>query len=119
MKWIYDSTEKHPPFVKLVPLIEIIAESLSALPASLKVRNAFSEMCEMFGSEINVLLKTEIPEIAKYNEKIAQGLQKVRTGDIVIKPGFDGEYGKVEIWSNEELSEAVQKKDSEEQLGLF
>ena len=99
VRWIEDPTKKHPPFVRLVPLIEIIAESFFSTVASVKVKSKFDELCEKFGSEMDVLLNIDLAEIQKYaGPRIAEGLKKVRSGDIVIEPGFDGEYGKVRIW---------------------
>jgi len=123
VKWSYDPTGNHPPFVKLVPLIEIVAESLSMTVASQKVKTVFDEVCAKLGSEIEILFKVPIPEISKAaGERIAEGIAKVRSGDIVIKPGFDGQYGVVKIWnensdkSAEEASLASQS--SKDQLGL-
>ncbi len=118
VKWIKDPKGIHPKYVKLVPLIEIIAESLESLPNSEKVKAKFDEMCTKLGSEIQILLKSEISDIEKlFGRKIAEGVLKVRRGDIEIDPGFDGEYGKVRIWKEE--PEFFVKKDSEKQLGLF
>ncbi len=106
VRWILDPNGKHPPFVKLVQLIQIIAESLSSTVASLKVINAYDELCLKFGSELTVLLKTPVDEIKKEaGEKIAEGIEKVRKGDIVILPGFDGQYGIVKIWDDKKVSE--------------
>lgn len=117
VSWVGDQDKIHPPFVKLVPLIEIISEALGSTTASLRVKNTFTELCNRFGSEINILLKTEVGEIAKFNEKIAEGIAKVRAGDIVILPGFDGEYGKVKIWQKK--VEEDLKEVSNEQGILF
>jgi len=117
VNWIEDPTNNHPPFVKLVPLNEIIAESVSSPVTGEKVKQMFDEMCSKFGSEIEVLLKTDIKEIEKsYGEKIAEGVSKVRKEDIVIEPGYDGEYGKVKIWKEKE--EAVSKIESVNQAGF-
>ena len=106
VKWIYDTRGFHPPFVKLVPLNEIIAESLSSTVASLKVKNLFDDLCKEFGSELNVLLRVPLQDIAKKaGEKIAEGIEKVRKGDIVILPGFDGQYGIVKIWDDKKVNE--------------
>jgi PHP family Zn ribbon phosphoesterase len=114
--WIDDSQKKHPSFVKLVPLNEIIAESLGFTVGSEKVKIKFDELCKEFGSEINILLKTAIQDLAKVSgEKIAEGVAKVRKGDIVIEPGYDGEYGKVQIWKKAENTKEVNQED---QLGL-
>lgn len=119
--YVMDPTNLHPKYVKLVPLVEILAESLSTLPASLKVISKFDEMIKQFGSELNVLLKTPVSEIEKnFGEKIAQAILKVRKQDIYVDPGFDGEFGKVRIWgdSNDE-SLQINKAEEESQLGLF
>lgn len=121
VSWVEDPTNLHPKYVKLVPLVEIIAESFGVMPGSVKVLSRFDEMVSAFSSELNVLLKTPIPDIEKsFGEKIGQAVFKVRKQDISVDPGFDGEFGKVKIWGENISSEVtVQKKSEEAQLGLF
>ncbi len=103
VKWILDPGKIHPPFVKLVPLNEIIAESLKSSVSSQKVKDLFDKLCLTFGSEIKVLLKTSLEDIKKEaGERVAEGVGKVRRGDIVIEPGYDGVYGVVKIWNDED-----------------
>lgn len=90
---------KRPKFVKLVSLNKIIAESLGVGETSKKIAVIYDKLIEAFGNELNVLMNVAISEICnKSNEKIAEGVDKVRRGDIVIDPGYDGEYGVVKIW---------------------
>lgn len=120
VSWVSDPTNLHPKYVKLVPLVEILAESLSVMPGSLKVLSKFDEMISHFGSELNILLKTPVSEIEKmFGVKIANGIAKVRKQDIYVDPGFDGEFGKVRIWSDEILGVQSEKPSVEDQLGLF
>ncbi len=123
IKWYTDKTKHHPPYVKLVPLLEIVAEGLESTVSSQKVRGVFDSLCSEFESEIEVLLKTPIAEIQKIaGPKIAEGVKLVRDGNIVIDPGYDGEYGKVRIWKEEAQSENLKKQNNNEekaQLGLF
>ncbi len=117
VNWINDPEGIHPRFVKLVPLNEIIAESIGSPVAGEKVKIKFDEMCLEFGSEIKTLLKTPIGDIEKkFGEKIAEGVAKVRRGDIAVDPGYDGEYGKVKIWSPEE--NAGSDKSAEEAVKI-
>jgi uncharacterized protein (TIGR00375 family) len=102
VKWIMDVDKKHPPFVKLVPLNEIIAESLHSTVVSQKVKTLFDELCLKFGSEMNVLLKISKEDIEREaGPRVAEGVEKVRRGDIAILPGYDGQYGIVKIWGDE------------------
>lgn len=118
--WIDDNRKIHPSFVKLVPLNEIVAESMDSTVLSEKVKAKFDEMCLSFGSELNVLLETPLSDItSKFGEKIAEGVAKVRCGEIAIEPGYDGEYGKVKIWNGKEALTKEQKQTAQEdQLGL-
>ena len=103
VKWYTDPTHHHPPYVKLVPLLEIVAESLHSTVNSQKSQTVFAKLCADLGGELEVLLRTPITEIVKIGgEKVGEGVAKVREGNIVIAPGFDGEYGKVKIWRENE-----------------
>ena len=99
-KWIKHPLEKRPPYAMLVPLQEIIAEAVGTAPISQKVQVIYEQLVALLNGEFNVLLKAKLTDIAKIsNEKIAEGIKKVRCGNIFIRPGFDGEFGIVKIWS--------------------
>ena len=92
-------TLNRPGFKKLVPLLQIIAEALHSTPTSQKVLNEYKKLVTNLGGEIKVLTKAEISEIAKLSgPRIAEGVDKMRKGNIVIDPGYDGVYGIVKIW---------------------
>ena len=116
LTWYVDGSKKQPSYVKLVPLLEIVAESLSSTTASMKVKTLYETLCNSLESEIAVLLHTPIEKIASVGGgKVGEGVRKVRLGDIAIEPGFDGEYGKVAIWDQEKEKLAQEEK---KQLGL-
>ncbi len=124
IKWYLDKQKKHPPFVKLVPLLEIIAESMHSTVFSQKVKGIYDTLCLSLDSELNVLLKSSIEEIEKYSDaETAQAVNRVREGEIIVDPGYDGEYGKVKIWNDKSQKSKVKsqngKKTEENQLGLF
>ena len=102
----------------LVPLHQVIAESFGTAPTSQKVLNEYKKLVIGLGGEIKVLTKVSIDDIAKISgEKIAEGVEKDRKGDLVIDPGYDGVYGVVKIWNVEDGTE--NKEEAAPQLGLF
>ncbi len=122
LQWFTDKLHIQPPYIKLVPLLEVVAEAQGSTVASQKTQAIYADLCTKLGGELEVLLRRKIAEIAKVaGERVAEGVEKVRSGDIVIKPGYDGEYGVVEIFGsakqNSERKGAV-KKISRGQLGL-
>ncbi|MDP3998877.1 MAG: endonuclease Q family protein [bacterium] len=119
-KWVKnEESPARPPYAMLVPLLEIIAESMRSTPSSQRVINEYNNLTDSFNSEFAVLLETPAPEIAKISgEKVAEGISRVREGKIVVDPGYDGVFGVVKIWGDHGVSadESEQKKD---QLSLF
>lgn len=98
--WIEDPKRIHPPFVKLVPLHEIIAEAIQRPVSSPRVQELLSKLYNILGSELHILLQTDLSDIEKVaGKKVAEGVRKVRREDIVIQPGYDGVYGTVKIWT--------------------
>jgi uncharacterized protein (TIGR00375 family) len=100
------------PYKNLIPLEEIIAEANNVGRDTAVVRNEYLKLCRHFGSEFEVLINAA-PEALKEatQEKIAQGVIRARQGEVIINPGYDGEFGTVRIFPEE--------KAPESQLGLF
>jgi len=119
IKWIRsDIVKNRPPFAMLVPLQEIIAEAIGSPVASKKTQAHYETLIAHFGTEFLVLMDADIDEIKTVSTpQIADGVKKVRTGDIVIDPGYDGVFGVVKIWKSKKEKSLVDK--SKEQLGMF
>jgi PHP family Zn ribbon phosphoesterase len=107
-----------PPFCMLVPLQEIISECIGSPVTSTKTQVIYTKLTDELNGEFNVLLNAshaEIHEIA--GSRVAEAIDKVRVGDIMIDPGYDGVFGVVKIWKKGEQKPLVD--DSKEQLSIF
>lgn len=102
----------------LVPLLQVIAEAFGTAPTTQKVLIEYKKLTGSLGSEIKILTKVDTEEIAKVSgSKVAEGVEKVRIGDLVIDPGYDGVYGVVKIWNHGK--EQTEENTEVPQLGLF
>ena len=82
------------PFVKLLPLAEILSHSIGVGLASKKVFKKTFELIDDFGSELDVLLKVSKEDLLKVlDDKAVDFIMQNRTGNLKFKAGFDGEYG--------------------------
>jgi PHP family Zn ribbon phosphoesterase len=107
-----------PPYVSLVPLQEIISECIGSPVTSPKVQTPYRQLTDSLGGEFAVLLSATHEQIAKVaGERIAVGIEKVRRGDIIIDPGYDGVFGIVKLWKDGEEKPLVDA--SKEQLTLL
>lgn len=101
MGYFHPNDKVKPPYVMLVPLLEIIAEALGTSTASKKADGLYEIMIEALGNELEILMRKDLEEISKIaGERVAEGVKKVRSGEIVVKPGYDGEFGVVKIWDS-------------------
>lgn len=108
--------ENRPPFKRLVPLLEILTEVFGVQTASQKVLNEYYRLVKTFGSELAILLKVSLEDIEKEVSvfKIVESIKRVRQGNILVDPGYDGVYGTVKIWpdqvnSNKKQGMPIQK----------
>jgi uncharacterized protein (TIGR00375 family) len=87
------------PFKSVIPLNEIIAESLGITTASKEVDKNYNSLIKNLGPELKILLDMQEKDIAEFSKpEIAKGVVHMRQGDVIIEPGYDGIYGKVKIF---------------------
>ena len=99
------------PYYSFIPFDEVIAESLNLGVNTKGVWREYEEAIKNFGSEFNILINASEAELkSKLPPVIAEGVIKMRQGRVYIEPGYDGEYGKIKIFEeNERENLAAQK----------
>ena len=93
-------------FESLVPLPELIGASLGCSPASIKAEKAYRAMLRKLGPEFSILREIPVEEIRGISGgRIAEGIGKLRKGKVIWRPGFDGEYGSLRLFSPSEIEQ--------------
>ena len=102
------------PFESLVPLPEVIAASTGASAAGKKVQETCDRLVGALGPEFFILRQAPIEDIRHAaGPLVAEGISRLREGRVKRTPGYDGEYGKIGLLSEEDISSL------EGQLSLF
>jgi len=80
----------------LLALDEVVAEVTGVGPTSKTVRRTVDAMIEVLGPELPILERLPLDAVDKAGfPEVAEALGKVRGGQVVRDPGFDGQYGSV------------------------
>ena len=90
------------PYQSVDPTEEIIAETFGVGTASKRVLEQYEAMVKHH-PEFDILLDLSEEDIAKISSPaIAQSVIRVREGRVHIEAGYDGVFGKIQIYSPEE-----------------
>ena len=102
-------------YKNLIPLEEIIAEAKGISKGSVAVEREYQNIVPRLGTEFDILLRLPREELLKHlPPRTAEGIMRVREGKVNINAGFDGEYGIISIFGDEE-----KQQKEEKQLSLF
>lgn len=90
-------------YVNLVSLDDILAEAMKVGVQSKRVQEEYFRIIQKCGPEFSLFFDLNIEEIEECaGAKIAQGIASVREGQISIRPGYDGVYGEVKVFGDED-----------------
>jgi uncharacterized protein (TIGR00375 family) len=88
-------------FESIIPLAEIIAGIHSCGVNTKKVTQEYMGLLETFGSELYILRKCPVSDLkAAGFETLSTGLDRMRTGQVSVTEGYDGEFGIIDVVNN-------------------
>lgn len=103
--------ENSPPFQSIIPLDEIISEITGTGAKTKRVLQCLNTAVEKLGSEFDILRNISIDEIkASGVPLLGEAIQRVREKKVNIEPGYDGEFGKIQLFTDEEKEELRNQK---------
>lgn len=95
-----------PIYHSLIPLSEIIAETLKVGTNTKTVESQYLKLLRSLGNEFKILMESPLSDIEKAgSSSLSEAISKMRSGKVHISPGFDGEYGKIKILEEAERKE--------------
>ncbi|WP_027362901.1 UvrD-helicase domain-containing protein [Desulfospira joergensenii] len=104
--------ENRHGYTSIIPLKDILSEVFGVGPNTKKVAGAYDKAIEALGPELGILTDRSEEEIEKAGVPLLAGaVMKMRRGDVLIDPGYDGEYGRVRLFSREERQSLKGEKD--------
>jgi len=108
----------HIPYKSIVSLPSLIADYFAVGRSSKRVETLFLDIIKSAGNEFKVLLDLSRSDLEKIMPAIlAEGIIRMRESKIKLNPGFDGQYGTVEVFDEKE-KEAIKFKNKN-QNSLF
>lgn len=92
-----------PPFYSIIPFAEVLAEVFDAGVNTKKVQKEYFRLIEALGNEFKILLDVPLSGIRdaaspEIRDRLKEAVEKMRSGDVHISPGFDGQYGTIKIF---------------------
>ncbi len=116
--FVYEKTKKRPPYISLVPLLEILTE---VYQSPTKASNKYEEIVNQI-PEFDFLLRADYQSIKNLTDKkVVEAIKRVRHRQIRIDPGYDGVFGTVKIFDEKEINEKIIGKENQknQQISLF
>jgi uncharacterized protein (TIGR00375 family) len=105
---------KKEHFKSIIPFAELIAESMGRGVNTKGVQKSYFDLLSELGNEFSILMDVPVEDIRKVGgDNLGEAITKMRGGKVNISPGFDGEYGKINIFGMEENVKPVKKKTAQ------
>jgi len=96
---INERPEQQPLFYSSIPLTDILAEILKKGIKSKVVQDQYHFLLNRFGCEYTILHDLSTETLRRSDMPLlAEAITRMRRGNVFIQPGYDGAYGKIQIF---------------------
>ncbi|MCK5507734.1 MAG: UvrD-helicase domain-containing protein, partial [Desulfobacterales bacterium] len=102
---------KTHPYYNHIPLAEILSEILNVGPKSKKVQRNYMAALESLGPELEILHNLSVNNIEKARiPLLGEAINRMRKQKVIVFPGYDGEYGKIRVFQQDEKQKLLGQK---------
>ena len=82
----------------------MLAASTGRSPSSTKTLQQYEQILKTLGPEFHILRDLSLSDIEQAaGPCVAEGIRRLRRGEVIRKPGYDGEYGVIQILDASEI----------------
>lgn len=112
LTFVYDKEKIRRPFVSLIPLLEVLLELNDY--SQIKAQKEYQRLTAQ-ATEFDILLRKTYEEIETIGGRnLRQAIQIIRDRKVFVDPGYDGVFGKVKIFRQE--NEKNNKEENQQSL---
>ena len=91
--------KRHHPFHHIIPLNEILSELLGVGPNTKKVNKVYNELLIEKGPELKILHELPLSSLDHMDVPLlGEAIKRVRKKELQIIPGYDGEFGTIQLF---------------------
>ena len=92
------------PYYSIIPLKEILSEIEGVGEKSKKITRQYEQLIRKAGSEFNLLQYMPVDQVRSIGgEVLAEAIRRMRNNEVIIREGFDGEYGQIKVFQPDEI----------------
>ncbi|MBL7207741.1 MAG: UvrD-helicase domain-containing protein, partial [Desulfobacterales bacterium] len=107
----HEKPKRTHPYYSIIPLVNILSEILKVGPGSKKVMNNYNAALDILGPELSILHNLQPKAIDKAGiPLLGEAVKRMRREEIDISPGYDGEFGRVKIFKDQERERLMGQK---------
>lgn len=112
LTFVYNKKKTRRPFVSIIPLFEVLLELNNY--SQTKGQREYQRLTTQ-ATEFDILLRKTYEEIEKIGGRsLRQAIEIIRERKVFVDPGYDGVFGKVKIFRQE--NEKINKKENQQSL---
>jgi DNA helicase-2/ATP-dependent DNA helicase PcrA len=94
---------RRAPYFSIIQLKDILSEIFRVGPNSKRVKQAYQATLDKLGSEFNILRNLDAADIEQAGiSLLPEAIERMRRQEISVIPGYDGQYGRVQIFKDHE-----------------
>jgi DNA helicase-2/ATP-dependent DNA helicase PcrA len=91
------------PFQSIIPLKEMLGELAGVGPGSRRVARTYMNLIKKGVPELELLMDTPLEDIKTMGgEELTEAICRMRNREIYIREGYDGEYGIIKVFAEDE-----------------